>query len=182
MRFPRPKRRPSTAHRSPTTQALTHSGKLLAAQALQSPDTAVTVRRRNGKVSVTDGPFIETKEYLGGFILIEARDRDEAIEIASTVPVGHYGPIEVRPVYTCPIAGGNRLRTGIVSRETIESLSNPARNPYIPPCRSNPAMAINGHRNKPCGPGGSTRRLHPSPLNGPHFAGCGGGEIGSTRA
>ena len=97
--------RASLAH----DQALAASGKLLAAQALQSPDTAVTVRRRNGQVSVTDGPFIETKEYLGGFILIEARDRDEAVKIASTVPVGRYGPIEVRPIYIVP---GSPAETG----------------------------------------------------------------------
>jgi hypothetical protein len=78
------------------------SGKLLAAQALQSPETAVTVRRRRGKVAVTDGPFIETKEHLGGFLLIEARDRDEAAKIAGQVPVGGYGAIEVRPIYIIP--------------------------------------------------------------------------------
>ena len=78
------------------------SGKLLAAQALQSPETAVTVRVQNGKVSVTDGPFIESKEYLGGFMLIEARDRDEAVRIASETPICRYGPIEVRPIYIVP--------------------------------------------------------------------------------
>ncbi len=83
-------------------RTLAASGKLLAAQALQSPDSAATVRRRGGKVSVTDGPFIETKEYLGGFLLIEAKDRDEAVAIASAVPVGRYGPIEVRPIYVVP--------------------------------------------------------------------------------
>ena len=65
-------------------------------------DTAVTLRRRKGKVEVTDGPFIETKEYLGGFLLIEAGDRDEAVEIASRAPILRYGPIEVRPIYTVP--------------------------------------------------------------------------------
>ena len=90
--------RDSLAH----DKALTASGHLLAAQALQSPRTAVTVRRRKGKVSITDGPFSETKEHLGGFLLIEARDRQEAVEIASQVPVGRYGPIEVWPVYTIP--------------------------------------------------------------------------------
>ena len=68
-------------------QALLASGHLLAAQALQSPNTAVTVRMRDGTVSTTDGPFIETKEHLGGFLLIEARDRDEAVRIASEVPI-----------------------------------------------------------------------------------------------
>jgi hypothetical protein len=60
------------------------------------------VRIRDGKVSVTDGPFIESKEYLGGFMLIEARDRDEAVRIASETPICRYGPIEVRPVYVIP--------------------------------------------------------------------------------
>ena len=83
-------------------QALLTSGHLLAAQALQSPNTAVTVRMRDGKVSTTDGPFIETKEHLGGFLLIEARDRDEAVRIASEVPILKYGPIEVRPIYVVP--------------------------------------------------------------------------------
>ena len=90
--------RASLAH----DKALAASGKLLTAQALQSPDTAVTLRRRKGKVEVTDGPFIETKEYLGGFLLIEAGDRDEAVEIASRTPILRYGPIEVRPIYTVP--------------------------------------------------------------------------------
>ena len=83
-------------------QALLASGHLLAAQALQSPNTAVTVRMRDGTVSTTDGPFIETKEHLGGFLLIEARDRDEAVRIASEVPILKYGPIEVRPIYVVP--------------------------------------------------------------------------------
>jgi hypothetical protein len=89
-------------------KTLAASGHLLAAEALQSPESAVTVRHRAGKVSITDGPFIETKEYLGGFLLIEARDRDEAVRIASTVPIGHYGPIEVRPIYIVP---GSRAET-----------------------------------------------------------------------
>ena len=89
-------------------ESLTHdkrlaaSGHLIAAQALQSPETAVTVRVAHGKVSVTDGPFIETKEHLGGFLLIEARDRDEAVKIAAETPICRYGPIEVRPIYTIP--------------------------------------------------------------------------------
>ena len=90
--------RASTDH----DRALATSGHLLAAQALQAPETAVTVRRRKGKVTVTDGPYIETKEYLGGFLLIEARDRDEAIAIAGAVPVLEHGPIEVRPIYEVP--------------------------------------------------------------------------------
>lgn len=82
--------------------ALMASGHLLAAAALQSPKTATTVRRRRGRVSVTDGPFIETKEYLGGFLLIEAANRDEAVKIAGQTPVCGYGAIEVRPIYEIP--------------------------------------------------------------------------------
>jgi hypothetical protein len=78
--------------------ALRGTGKLIAAQALQSARTAATVQVRNGKVTVTDGPFAETKEQIGGFLLVEAKDREEAIELAKQVPVASYGTIEVRPV------------------------------------------------------------------------------------
>ncbi len=77
---------------------LQKSGRLIAAQALKPAHTAATVRVRKGKVLVTDGPFAETKEQLGGFLLIEAKDRDEAIKLMSRVPVAGYGTIEVRPV------------------------------------------------------------------------------------
>ena len=77
---------------------LRNTGHLLAAQALQPARTAATVKVRKGKVIVTDGPFIETKEQVGGFLLIEAKDRDEAIKLMSKVPVASYGTIEVRPV------------------------------------------------------------------------------------
>ena len=74
------------------------SGLLLAAEALQPVETATTVRVRNGKVSVTDGPFAETKEQLAGFYLIEARDLNDAIQVASKIPPAREGSIEVRPV------------------------------------------------------------------------------------
>jgi hypothetical protein len=74
------------------------SGFLLAAQALQPVETATTVRVRHGKVSITDGPFAETKEQLAGFYLVEARDLNEAIQIASKIPPAREGSIEVRPV------------------------------------------------------------------------------------
>ena len=77
---------------------LKKSGHFLTAQALESVNTATTVRPRNGKVSVTDGPFAETHEQIGGFILIEARDLNEAIQLASHIPGGRLGAIEVRPV------------------------------------------------------------------------------------
>jgi hypothetical protein len=78
--------------------ALRRSGHLLAAQALQPVETATTIRVRNGKLSTTDGPFAETKEQLGGFILIEARDLNDAIQVAAKIPMGRRGTIEVRPI------------------------------------------------------------------------------------
>jgi len=78
--------------------ALRRSGALVAAEALQPVDTAATVRVRHGKVSITDGPFAETKEQLAGFYLIEARDLNEAIQLASKIPPAREGSIEVRPI------------------------------------------------------------------------------------
>jgi hypothetical protein len=77
---------------------LRDSGKLLAAEPLHPVETATTVRVRNGQLSVTDGPFAETKEQLAGFYLVEARDLNEAIQIASKIPPAREGSIEVRPV------------------------------------------------------------------------------------
>jgi hypothetical protein len=74
------------------------SGVLVAAEALQPVDTATTVRVRNGRVSITDGPFAETKEQLAGFYLVEARDLNEAIQIAAKIPPAREGSVEVRPV------------------------------------------------------------------------------------
>ena len=73
-------------------------GLLLAAEALQPVETATTVRVRNGRLSVTDGPFAETKEQLAGFYLIEAADLNEAISIAAKIPPAREGSVEVRPV------------------------------------------------------------------------------------
>src|SRR5207247_6896748 len=70
------------------------------ARALQHTDQATTVRVRNGKISTTDGPFAETKEQLGGYFLIEAKDRNEAIQIASRIPSAKWGSVEVRPVWS----------------------------------------------------------------------------------
>jgi hypothetical protein len=77
---------------------LRKGGHLLAAQALESVSTATIVRVRGGKVSVTDGPFAETNEQIGGFLLIEAQDLNEAIQLAAKVPAIRLGGIEVRPV------------------------------------------------------------------------------------
>ncbi|QSA97888.1 YciI family protein [Methylococcus sp. EFPC2] len=79
-------------------EELRQSGYLIATHALQSIRTAATVRQRNGKLSVTDGPFAETKEHLGGFFLVEAQDLNEAIRIASRWPSARLGSIEVRPI------------------------------------------------------------------------------------
>jgi hypothetical protein len=79
-------------------EALRRSGHLIAAQALQPVETATTIRVRNGKLSTTDGPCAETKEQLGGFILIEARDLNDAIQVAAKIPLGRRGSIEVRPI------------------------------------------------------------------------------------
>jgi hypothetical protein len=73
-------------------------GVLVAAEALQPVETATTVRVRNGQMSVTDGPFAETKEQLAGFYLIEARDLNEAIQAAAKIPPAREGSVEVRPV------------------------------------------------------------------------------------
>jgi hypothetical protein len=73
-------------------------GNFVAAQALDSVYAAKTVRLRGGKVSVTDGPFAETKEQIGGFILLEANDLNEAIELASKIPIVRLGGVEVRPI------------------------------------------------------------------------------------
>jgi hypothetical protein len=77
---------------------LRNSGLLLAAEALQPIETATTVRVRNGNVSITDGPFAETKEQLAGFYLIDARDLNDAIQVASKIPPAREGSIEVRPI------------------------------------------------------------------------------------
>ncbi len=80
------------------TEAIKKSGHHLAGDALQPVQTATTVRVRNGKVSTTDGPFAETKEQLGGYYLIEAKDLNDAIQVASRIPSAKIGTIEVRPV------------------------------------------------------------------------------------
>jgi hypothetical protein len=80
------------------TEDLRRSGHYIASDALQRARTARTIRVRGAKISTTNGPFAETKEQIGGFFLIEARDMDEACEIASRFPPARIGTIEVRPV------------------------------------------------------------------------------------
>ena len=80
------------------TEDIRKSGHLIACNRLLPPTAAKTVRVRNDRVSATDGPFAETKEQLGGYYLIEAKDHDEAISIASKIPGARFGCVEVRPV------------------------------------------------------------------------------------
>ncbi|HZW58968.1 MAG TPA: YciI family protein [Woeseiaceae bacterium] len=83
-------------------RALRDNGRCLASEALQPVATATTLRLRNGQLSVTDGPFAETKEQLAGFYMIEARDLNEAIQLASNIPPIRIGSVEVRPVRQLP--------------------------------------------------------------------------------
>lgn len=80
------------------THDLNARGQFLAASPLQPVATATSVRVRNGKRSVTDGPFAETREQLGGYFLVDASDLNEAISIASRIPAARWGTVEVRPV------------------------------------------------------------------------------------
>lgn len=79
-------------------EELDRRGQLILAHALQPVSSATTVRVRGSKLSTTDGPFAETKEILGGFILIEARDLNDAIQAASGIPLARLGSIEIRPI------------------------------------------------------------------------------------
>jgi hypothetical protein len=80
------------------TESVRDSGQYVAGEALHPVQAATTVRKRNGSISTTDGPFAETKEQLGGFYLIEARDLNEAIQVAAKIPPAEVGSIEVRPI------------------------------------------------------------------------------------
>jgi hypothetical protein len=89
-------------------QTLRDAGKCLASEALQPVRTAATVRVRDGKMSVRDGPFAETKECLAGFYLVDASDLNEAIQIASQIPPAKVGSIEVRPIRELVSSTGER--------------------------------------------------------------------------
>jgi hypothetical protein len=80
------------------SQALAEAGAMVAGEALQGVDTASTVQVRDGRRIVTDGPFIESKEVIGGYYVIDVADLDEALEWAARIPNSHFGTIEVRPV------------------------------------------------------------------------------------
>jgi hypothetical protein len=81
------------------TQSIVQSGKFKAADRLGPTSSASTVRVRDGKVTATDGPFAETREQLGGYYLVDAKDLDEAIAIAARIPSARVGSIEVRPIW-----------------------------------------------------------------------------------
>lgn len=83
-------------------RSLEDKGLLIVAEALQSVKTAKTMRRRQGKRLVTDGPFTETKEQLLGFVMVEAENLDEALDIAAGIPLAELGTIEVRAIYDIP--------------------------------------------------------------------------------
>jgi hypothetical protein len=80
------------------TQAIIQEGKFKAGDALKPSTTATTVRVRDGKTMTTDGPFAETREQLGGYYLIEAKDLDDAVAVAARIPSAKHGSIEVRPI------------------------------------------------------------------------------------
>ena len=84
------------------TKGIRKNGNYIGGEALQPVATATTVRQRNGKTLTTDGPFAETKEQLGGFYLVEAKDLDEAIKLGSGIPAVRTGSIEVRPIMPTP--------------------------------------------------------------------------------
>jgi hypothetical protein len=81
------------------TEDIKKSGHYVGSHGLQHTDAATTVRVRNGKLSTTDGPFAETKEQLGGYFLIEAKDLNDAIQVAARIPSAKWGSVEVRPVW-----------------------------------------------------------------------------------
>jgi len=80
------------------TQRLADSGELVSGDPLQGPETATTVRVRDGKRSTTDGPFVETKEHLAGYYVVDCADLDRALELAEQIPDARFSGVEVRPV------------------------------------------------------------------------------------
>jgi len=80
------------------TEGIKQSGHYVGGEALQPTQTATTVRVRGGKISTTDGPFAETKEHLGGYYLINAKDLNDAIAVAAKIPSSRIGSIEIRPI------------------------------------------------------------------------------------
>jgi hypothetical protein len=80
------------------TENIKKSGNYVGGEALQPTNTATSVRVRNGKLSATDGPYVETKEQLGGYYLIQAKDLNDAVQVAARIPGARHGTVEVRPL------------------------------------------------------------------------------------
>jgi hypothetical protein len=97
-------------------QSIRASGHCVASEALQPVATATTVRVRNGKLAVTDGPFAETKECLAGFYMVEARDLNEAIQLAAKIPPAQIGSVEVRPIRPIREAPNAHRKAGAAGR------------------------------------------------------------------
>ncbi|SEA12735.1 Uncharacterized conserved protein [Microbulbifer marinus] len=89
---------PADAECQAYAESVAGSGRMLAAEALEPVSSATTVRMRGGKVTITDGPFAETKEQLAGFYLLDAQNLDEALEVAAGIPAARVGSVEVRPI------------------------------------------------------------------------------------
>jgi hypothetical protein len=103
------------------TEELEKSGHHVFSAGLQSAGTAMTVRSRNGRMSMTDGPFAETKEQLGGFTLLDARDLNEAIRLAAMLPAARLGSIEIRPILEpdAGLTGTLDQKVGAAIRRTL---------------------------------------------------------------
>jgi hypothetical protein len=80
------------------TKSILESGEMVGGDKLQGPETATSVRVRDGRASITDGPFAETKEVLGGYYIVDVKDLDRALELAAQIPSARYGTVEVRPI------------------------------------------------------------------------------------
>jgi hypothetical protein len=98
QRMPKPEVQKLYAEYAAFKDHIKETGQLVGCNPLEPTPTAITVRVRNGAVSITDGPFAETKEQLGGYFLIEARELNDAIQVASRIPSARTGSIEVRPI------------------------------------------------------------------------------------
>jgi hypothetical protein len=98
------------------TQEVRERGLFKAGEALEPTNTATTVRVRDGHSLVTDGPFAETKEFLGGFYLLDCRDLDEAIELAKKIPAVERGSIEIRPIWELPADYAAAVEAGASAR------------------------------------------------------------------
>jgi len=106
-------------------EELRRHGHFVGSEALQPSDTAIVVRVRDGKLSATDGPFAETKEQIGGFYIIDARDLDEAIHLASKMPPARMGSIEVRPLKEAMRARPRTLEALQQRKEDILGMRRP---------------------------------------------------------